>query len=367
MKISAIYVSPGHNFFGRHGKPAGEHVTSSVREVECVTGRGLLGDRFFDFKQDYAGQITFFDEAVHRRVLSELKPAPCSPAAYRRNVLTRGSDLMALVGKEFEVQGVRFLGVGESKPCYWMEQAVAVGAEIFLRGDGGLRAKILSDGHLRVDCGTAAGVLFAGGQSRRMGQDKATMMWEGRTLGEHQAATLAGSGAWPLLLSLRAEQTWTPSGFVRIEDRETGAGPLGALVQAFTATDADVLTTLAIDLPLVTSELLERMTGRARDAAVSVVPWRNGRFEPLAAAWHRSALMALRAGLERSASFQETCAGLIAEGRLAVFALNAEEESRLANVNSPDDLRRLGDQALNGSLDAARLGFLPRRLPNGQT
>ena len=154
MKISAIYISPGHNFFGRHGKPAGEHVTSTVAEVECVTGRGLRGDRFWDYKRDYAGQVTFFDEAVHRKLLRALKPAPCSPAAYRRNVITRGADLTALIGREFTLQGVRFLGIAESKPCYWMEQAVGIGAEEFLRGDGGLRAKILSDGLLRVDCAT---------------------------------------------------------------------------------------------------------------------------------------------------------------------------------------------------------------------
>jgi MOSC domain-containing protein YiiM len=48
------------------------------------------------------------------------------------------------------VQGVRFLGTQESTPCYWMNQAFAEGAEEALKGHGGLRAKILSDGILRV-------------------------------------------------------------------------------------------------------------------------------------------------------------------------------------------------------------------------
>jgi len=38
----------------------------------------------------------------------------------------------------------------ESKPCYWMDQAVGPGAEEWLRGNGGLRAKILRDGPLAV-------------------------------------------------------------------------------------------------------------------------------------------------------------------------------------------------------------------------
>jgi len=48
------------------------------------------------------------------------------------------------------VQGVQFLGTEESAPCYWMNQAFGEGAEAELAGNGGLRAKILSDGVIRV-------------------------------------------------------------------------------------------------------------------------------------------------------------------------------------------------------------------------
>jgi MOSC domain-containing protein YiiM len=62
-------------------------------------------------------------------------------------------DLNTLIGVEFEVQGVRFLGSAECSPCYWMDRAFAPGAEAALKGRGGLRAKILSDGVLRVEAG----------------------------------------------------------------------------------------------------------------------------------------------------------------------------------------------------------------------
>lgn len=341
MKICALHTSPGHNFFGRHGKPAGEHVTSSVHDVECVAGRGLRGDRFFDYKREYAGQVTFFDEAVHRRLLRELRPGPCSTAAYRRNVITRGVDLMALIGHEFSVQGVRFQGMAESKPCYWMEQAVGVGAESFLRGRGGLRAKILSDGVLRVDCATEAGLLLAGGRSRRMGRDKAALDWRGRPLGENQAATLRELGAWPLLLSSRAEQSWTPTGFRRVEDSDEQGGLLGAMVNSWAATDAEVLVVLAVDLPLVRAELLERMGGAAREEGVSVVPYCDGRFEPLVAAWHRSAQAVFENGLKSGRSLQEICGTLREDGRLRAHEPTAAEIRELTNVNTPEELERL--------------------------
>ena len=56
-----------------------------------------------------------------------------------RNAFVRGVDLPALIGQQFEVQGVRFEGVEESRPCHWMNAALGPGAEEWLRGRAGLR------------------------------------------------------------------------------------------------------------------------------------------------------------------------------------------------------------------------------------
>jgi MOSC domain-containing protein YiiM len=120
-----------------------------VPGIECVAGRGIRGDRYFDFKDDYKGQITFFSLDVFDGLCAALDLHDCSPAAARRNVITRGVDLNELIAREFEVQGVCLYGTQESAPCYWMDRAFAPGAKDFLKGRGGLRAKILSDGKLR--------------------------------------------------------------------------------------------------------------------------------------------------------------------------------------------------------------------------
>jgi MOSC domain-containing protein YiiM len=151
LRIEHLYVSAGHNFFGHHERPPGRHETVDVSEVRCVAGRGIEGDRFFDYKKDYKGQITFFAAEVFEALCEKLGVAGKSAAELRRNVITRGVDLTALYDREFEVQGVRFLGMGECTPCYWMDQAIGPGAEAALKGRGGLRAKILSDGKLAVD------------------------------------------------------------------------------------------------------------------------------------------------------------------------------------------------------------------------
>ena len=152
VRIEHLFVSPGHNYLGHHDQPAGDHPIVEVDQVECVAGRGLQGDRFFDFKADYRGQITFFAAEVLEALQRELGLATVNPAATRRNVITRGLDLNALIGQEFELQGVRFAGTEECRPCSWMNQAFQhEAAEAWLKGRGGLRAKILTSGTLRRD------------------------------------------------------------------------------------------------------------------------------------------------------------------------------------------------------------------------
>jgi MOSC domain-containing protein YiiM len=149
MEICRLFVSPGHNFVGHHGRKPGTHPMIETSEIECVARRGIRGDRYFDFKDDYKGQITFFSLEVFNELCSALQIQPCSPSLARRNVITRSVDLNELIGKEFELQGVRFLGMEECRPCYWMDSAFAPGAHEFLKGRGGLRAKILASGWLR--------------------------------------------------------------------------------------------------------------------------------------------------------------------------------------------------------------------------
>jgi MOSC domain-containing protein YiiM len=148
--IRHIYISPGHNFVGHHEKPAGIHPIVEVREVQCLAGRGLEGDRYLDFKPNYKGQATLFALETYEHLCRTFNVFDKTPGVFRRNIITEGLHLPSLIDAEFELQGVRFLGTQESAPCHWMNQAFAPGAEEALRGHGGLRVRILTDGTLRV-------------------------------------------------------------------------------------------------------------------------------------------------------------------------------------------------------------------------
>ena len=123
---------------------------TELQEVECVAGKGLVGDRFFAHQEGFKGQVTFFDWDVYQALVQQFNRPDLSPSAMRRNVLVAGLDLNALIDREFELLGIRFAGSEECAPCYWMDQAIAPGAEEFMTGRGGLRARILTSGILKI-------------------------------------------------------------------------------------------------------------------------------------------------------------------------------------------------------------------------
>ncbi len=145
-----IFISPGHDYWGRRGEGRLQNGIQECQSVECVAGRGLVGDRYFDYRKDFKGQVTFFEletvEAIRER--AKLPNLPAS--VFRRNLIVSGVRLKGLMGKQFLFQGVEFEGSQECKPCHWMDRVVDEGTEAFMKSEfrGGLRAKIISSGVL---------------------------------------------------------------------------------------------------------------------------------------------------------------------------------------------------------------------------
>lgn len=150
MLIRQIFISPGHNYFAHNGRTPDDHPLVEVPQIDCVAGHGIRGDRFYDYRKNYKGQITFFSSEVFARLVRNFGLTSKSPGVLRRNVIVSGIDLNELIGEEFAIQGVRLRGTGHCKPCYWLDQAFAPGTEDFLEKNGGLRAEILTDGAIAV-------------------------------------------------------------------------------------------------------------------------------------------------------------------------------------------------------------------------
>lgn len=148
--LKKILISPAHDFKGHHGKPRGNHPIVTCESVECVAGKGLSGDRYFGYKEDFKGQISFFDWALFEQMKIDFNQPDLDPSVMRRNVLVDGLQLNSLIGKKFSLGGVVFSGSEECAPCYWMDEAVGPGAEEYMKGRGGLRARIVTSGVLSV-------------------------------------------------------------------------------------------------------------------------------------------------------------------------------------------------------------------------
>lgn len=155
MILRHIFISPGHNFVGRHGHPPENHAMLDIDRVECVAGHGLRGDRFFDHRPDFKGQVTLFSAEVFLALCAARSAPELRPSALRRNLIVEQADLNALVGQEFLLQGIRLFGAEQCRPCHWMDLAIGPGAEAWLQGRGGLRCRILTDGWLQREASSA--------------------------------------------------------------------------------------------------------------------------------------------------------------------------------------------------------------------
>ena len=118
--------------------------------MKCRAGFGLEGDRFYGYRPGYKGQVTFFKWETLLAAREKFGVPALAPSVFRRNVVVEGIDLDQLLERRFTLGGVEFEGTGEARPCHWMNAVVAPGAEDWLMGRGGLRAKVLTDVKLSV-------------------------------------------------------------------------------------------------------------------------------------------------------------------------------------------------------------------------
>ena len=128
-----------------------------VPEAQAVAGRGLIGDRYAakagTFTPVRGGGRGYDLTLVEAEVLDDLVLPGGRRLAYeqaRRNLITRGVDLNSLVGRRFRVGNFECLGQRLCEPCAHLERLTTKGVLRGLIHRGGLRADILTDGHVRV-------------------------------------------------------------------------------------------------------------------------------------------------------------------------------------------------------------------------
>jgi molybdenum cofactor guanylyltransferase len=187
-----------------------------------------------------------------------------------------------------------------------------------------------------------SGVVLAGGQSRRMGSDKALLRVDGARLVDRAVAVLqeccdqvvVASGDGRRLNGLGVDQ---------IADASPGAGPLAGILAGLERARHPLVAVVAVDMPGADAGVL-RLLARSWDGEAVVLPRAEGRLQPLHAVWSRACARDLRRLLEQG----ERSVNAVAQ-RLGIRVVEPGEWSPVAassgfahNLNTPRDLGSAG-------------------------
>ena len=189
-------------------------------------------------------------------------------------------------------------------------------------------------------------VILAGGESRRMGRDKAWIEVAGESLLSRAVLKARRAGASEVFISGRRGVDYSGLECPVLLDARTGRGPLGGIERALDAATHSLLLVLAVDVPGVTAALLRRLISRC-EGITGVVPTLRGELEPLVAVYpkrcHGLVTEALRRHRWRAREFAETC---LRAGAVRTLRVAAAERGRFRNWNSPADLPAQADWSI---------------------
>jgi len=133
--------------------PSAEADLGRVEAAEAVAGRGLEGDRYYDRQGTFSGTGRGYElTLIEAEALDALAAdgVEISWEEARRNVVTRGIGLNALVGRRFLIGEVECVGRRLAEPCSHLQRLAPPGILAGFVHRCGLRADILEGGTIRV-------------------------------------------------------------------------------------------------------------------------------------------------------------------------------------------------------------------------
>jgi molybdenum cofactor guanylyltransferase len=189
--------------------------------------------------------------------------------------------------------------------------------------------------------------LLAGGQSRRMGRDKATIPFRGEPLWQIQLDLLHKLQPAEIFVSARTDPIWRPPDLTFVPDEPPSRGPLSGLTATLARIRSNHLLVVAIDMPFMNEDHLRYLCDKIEPGR-GVLPMIGNQLEPLAAIYPLEARVDFVNALSGvDFSMQTLTNHLVKIGRLRVIRVSEEEQRFYRNLNEPDDL-----DGLPGSLIA---------------
>jgi molybdenum cofactor guanylyltransferase len=182
-------------------------------------------------------------------------------------------------------------------------------------------------------------VLVAGGQSRRMGKDKATLLFHEKPLWQIQLELLRKLEPEEIFVSARTNPIWRPDDVQFVADDAPSRGPMSGLAASLTKMRSKHLLALGIDMPFMTEKYLKFLCDQV-EPGCGVMAKIEDRFEPLAAIYPQEALPNVRSALTSADfSLQTLARQLIDTGKLRSIRVSKEAREFFWNMNQPADVQ----------------------------
>src|ERR1700680_2297920 len=180
----------------------------------------------------------------------------------------------------------------------------------------------------------ATGFVLAGGESSRMGRDKAFLPYRGTTLLEYIASIVRQAAGTATILG--DPDRYRDAGYLVCPDQIPWCGPIGGIYTALSVTASDWNLVVACDMPMLSAPVLRSLIEHSFQSPsyCVVVTGPDGEPHPLCAVYHRRCLPLLEQAI-RDKRFRMK--GLLSEMDAEHVALDA---TVLANVNTPGEWAR---------------------------
>jgi MOSC domain-containing protein YiiM len=117
-----------------------------------IAGHGIEGDHY-DTTRNGPRQVTLIACEDLAAIAAFLGLNEIAPERVRRNLVTSGINLMALKDRRFRIGAALLEGSGECAPCGLMEQNLGPGGYNAVRGHGGITARVVEGGEIRIGDG----------------------------------------------------------------------------------------------------------------------------------------------------------------------------------------------------------------------
>lgn len=131
-------------------RPSRDELMLALEEVQLSVENGVEGDRF-NGRSGSTRQVTLIQQEHLAVIASCLHREAIEPALLRRNIVVSGINLLALKDKTFRVSDALLEFTGPCHPCSKMERQLGAGGYNAMRGHGGITARVLESGAVRLN------------------------------------------------------------------------------------------------------------------------------------------------------------------------------------------------------------------------